>query len=346
MRYLPLMAQSAFSFLYGSFQPEELVEAVRARGGAGACLCDQDGLYGMVRLRRAAQAVKLYTLCGARLSILGGGSLVFYPQDESGHASLCRLITRAQLENPRGKPALHPEWLSQAANLVGLIPGRDMLAQGIFWLAGLRSFFKGPLFMGLSGAEISPAERGQLRIWAEQAGAPALAAPEIVALDEAGHKIHRDLVGIAQAIHHRTLEPLPAGAGVLPGDAWMARYFTPQEIKRTWQIADLCPWQLPLGRRFFALLSPAPGQRRGPGTGLALHAGPGPQAQGGGFGSRGPALKGTEGHLQVRLFGLFPLGERYRGICPRAGHPLHGAGLRGRLHRDLAFVRRGGPGGA
>ena len=260
MRYLPIMVQSAFSFLYGSFHPEELVEAVRKRGGAGVAMCDHNGLYGMVRLRRAAKTARLYALCGARLSILGGGSLVLYPQNESGHASLCRLITRAQLENPRGKPALHPEWLAQAEHLAGMIPGRDLLTQGIFWLATLKAFFRGPLFMGLGGAEISPAERNQLRIWAEQAGTPALAAPEIVALDQAGHKVHRDLTGIAQAIHHWPVEPLPPGAGVLLDDAQMARHFTPAEIKATWRIAELCPWQLPLGRRYLPSYPLPPGK--------------------------------------------------------------------------------------
>ncbi|MCB2189546.1 MAG: DNA polymerase III subunit alpha [Deltaproteobacteria bacterium] len=259
MRYLPLLVHSAFSFLHGSFQPADLVEAVAARGGPGVTLADRAGLYGMVRLARAGRSRGLYTQTGALLTLAGGGELVLYPQNAAGHAALCRLITRAHLEHPRGAPRLEEAWLAEATDLVGLLPGRQILAAGPFWLAGVKGLFPGPLFLGLPGAEVSPPQRDQLRELAAAAGLTAVAAPEVVALDQAGLAAHRSLVQIAQTIHHRGVEPLSAG-GVLPSDEELARLYGPAELAATWRVADLCPFELPLGRRWLPDYPLPPGQ--------------------------------------------------------------------------------------
>src|SRR6478735_6153614 len=68
-RYAELHAHSAFSFLDGASQPEELA-AEAARLGLGALgLTDHDGLYGVVRFAQAAKAVGLPTVFGAELHL-------------------------------------------------------------------------------------------------------------------------------------------------------------------------------------------------------------------------------------------------------------------------------------
>src|SRR5450756_1968444 len=68
-RYAELHAHSAFSFLDGASQPEELaVEAARLSLSALA-LTDHDGLYGVVRFAQAARAVSLPTIFGAELHL-------------------------------------------------------------------------------------------------------------------------------------------------------------------------------------------------------------------------------------------------------------------------------------
>src|SRR6476469_9815777 len=68
-RYAELHAHSAFSFLDGASQPEELA-AEAARLGLGALgLTDHDGLYGVVRFAQAAKAVGLPTVFGAEITI-------------------------------------------------------------------------------------------------------------------------------------------------------------------------------------------------------------------------------------------------------------------------------------
>ena len=250
MRYLPIHVTSAFSFLFGAFQPPALVEAVAGRAGTGVLLCDWAGLYGMVRLAKAGRQHGLYTLCGAQLPLAEGGSLLLFPRSPAGHARLCELITRAHLENPRGRPLACLAWLAQAEDLVGVIPGGQALGRGAAWTAGLRAVFPGPLFMGLPGAEVDPAARDHLRAWARQCNLESLAAPQVVALDLTDWELHQVLVSIAQVIHHRRVTPLPPGAGILPSDGQMAGWFSPVEIRATWRLAELCPFELPLGGRY------------------------------------------------------------------------------------------------
>lgn len=67
--YAELHAHSAFSFLDGANQPEELVaEAVRL-GLSALAITDHDGLYGVVRFAEAARAAKLATVFGAELHL-------------------------------------------------------------------------------------------------------------------------------------------------------------------------------------------------------------------------------------------------------------------------------------
>lgn len=250
MRFLPLHVHSAFSFLYGAFHPSALVTAVGARAGAGACLCDWQGLYGMVRLAKAGQEKRLYTLCGVEMPLDQGGSLILYPKDPAGHACLCRLVTRSHLEHPRGRPSLKLDWLKEAETLLALAPGLAVLDLGVSWLSRLIKSFPGPMFLGLPGPEACEDGRELLRQWARTSGLDCLAAPEVVALEPAGLVLHRELVSIAQAIHHRKVEPLPPGTGILPNDQEMALWFSESEIRSTWRVADLCAFELPLGRRY------------------------------------------------------------------------------------------------
>ena len=250
MRYLPIHVHSAFSFLYGSFSPEDLVKKIAQQKGTGVLLSDFNGLYGLVRLAREGKKNKIYTLCGARVSLESGGSLLLYPRNEKAHGLICRLITKSHMENPRGRARCALTWLNELKDVCAVICGQDALIMGEDRLKKIKSLFSGHLFLGLGAGEISSKNRDFLRKQAFRLGIMALACPEIVALDEKGYKTHRALVKIAQTIHHRNIEPLPENTGILYKDKELTRFFTDQEIKNTWEIADLCPWQLELGRNF------------------------------------------------------------------------------------------------
>ncbi|WP_024288609.1 error-prone DNA polymerase [Cellulomonas sp. KRMCY2] len=111
-RYAELHAHSAFSFLDGASQPEELVhEAVRL-GLSGLALTDHDGLYGVVRFAQAARAAGLPTIFGAELHLPAPGGVLDQPtgtpdprathllvlaRGSQGYRALSRAIAEAHL---------------------------------------------------------------------------------------------------------------------------------------------------------------------------------------------------------------------------------------------------------
>ena len=67
--YAELHAHSAFSFLDGASQPEELAYEAARLGLSALALTDHDGLYGVVRFAQAAREVGLPTIFGAELHL-------------------------------------------------------------------------------------------------------------------------------------------------------------------------------------------------------------------------------------------------------------------------------------
>jgi error-prone DNA polymerase len=67
--YAELHAHSAFSFLDGASQPEEMAAEAGRLGLSALALTDHDGLYGAVRFANAARAVGLPTVFGAELHL-------------------------------------------------------------------------------------------------------------------------------------------------------------------------------------------------------------------------------------------------------------------------------------
>lgn len=68
-RYAELHAHSAFSFLDGASQPEELAAEAHRLGLSALAVTDHDGLYGVVRFSEAARNVGLPTVFGAELHL-------------------------------------------------------------------------------------------------------------------------------------------------------------------------------------------------------------------------------------------------------------------------------------
>ncbi|HSP59658.1 MAG TPA: DNA polymerase III subunit alpha, partial [Ornithinimicrobium sp.] len=67
--YAELHAHSAFSFLDGASQPEELVAEASRLGLSALALTDHDGLYGVVRFAQAARDAGVQTVFGAELHL-------------------------------------------------------------------------------------------------------------------------------------------------------------------------------------------------------------------------------------------------------------------------------------
>ncbi|MCL1898203.1 MAG: error-prone DNA polymerase [Micrococcales bacterium] len=106
-RYAELHAHSAFSFLDGASQPEELANRAAELGIETMALTDHHGLYGVVQFTQAARKVGLATCYGAELLVDDAAHLLILARGPLGYTRLSAAIGRANLAlgQPTGGPA-------------------------------------------------------------------------------------------------------------------------------------------------------------------------------------------------------------------------------------------------
>jgi error-prone DNA polymerase len=107
--YIELHARSAFSFLEGSSNPEELITACVALGMPSIALLDRDGLYGAPRIYLAAKKIGLQAHIGAEVSCVEGWRYPLLVTSPEGYHNLCRLITRMKLRAKKGEGGIAAE---------------------------------------------------------------------------------------------------------------------------------------------------------------------------------------------------------------------------------------------
>ena len=154
--YAELHAHSAFSFLDGASQPEEMAAEAGRLGLSALALTDHDGLYGAVRFAGAARSIGLPTVFGAELSLAVDGPggppvldpptgvpdprashLVVLARGAAGYSRLSHAIGMAHLATgEKGTARYTLETLAEAG-------GGDLLV-----LTGCR---KGPVRAALTG---------------------------------------------------------------------------------------------------------------------------------------------------------------------------------------------------
>ena len=134
MAFAELLARSAFSFLRGASQPEEMVERAKDLGLASMAICDRDGLYGTVRAHARAREIGFRTRVGAEITVSAPGRdrnekarapllVALLVETHEGYGNLCRLLTRAHEGLPKGESAAEADWIAEhSAGLVALVP--------------------------------------------------------------------------------------------------------------------------------------------------------------------------------------------------------------------------------
>jgi error-prone DNA polymerase len=102
--YVELHAHTAFSFLDGASQPDELALAAAELGYTHVAVTDHDNLCGALEFAQAAKAVGLRAITGAEVTVEDElGRLchaTLLARTGAGYANLCRLLTAAYA--PRG----------------------------------------------------------------------------------------------------------------------------------------------------------------------------------------------------------------------------------------------------
>jgi error-prone DNA polymerase len=122
--YVELHCHSAYSFLDGASQPEELAARAAELGYEALALTDHDGIYGSLELAHAAKAFGVRPITGAEVTVEGGAHVTLLVETAEGYANLCRLLTEAHAET---RPKEGAEPLPPALPLPSLLERNDGL---------------------------------------------------------------------------------------------------------------------------------------------------------------------------------------------------------------------------
>ena len=143
-RYVELHAASAFSFLEGASQPEQLIERAAKLEMPAMALLDRNGFYGSARFHHSAQANTVRAHVGAEVAVSGFGARLTPPawlpqqhlyeparlpllcESREGYQNLCQLITQFKMrEKTKGEGAATFDDLQQYASGVVCLTGGD-----------------------------------------------------------------------------------------------------------------------------------------------------------------------------------------------------------------------------
>src|SRR5438067_8076082 len=108
MTYVELHCHSAYSFLDGASQPEELAVRASELGYEALALTDHDGVCGSLEFAHAAKTFGVRPITGAELTLAGGTHVTLLVESAHGYANLCRLITAAHAETRPKETELLP----------------------------------------------------------------------------------------------------------------------------------------------------------------------------------------------------------------------------------------------
>src|SRR5204863_8857300 len=95
MGYVELHCHSAYSFLDGASQPEELAARAAELGYEALALTDHDSVSGSLEFAHAANAFGVRPITGAEVTLAGGAHVTLLVETPAGYGNLCRLLTEA-----------------------------------------------------------------------------------------------------------------------------------------------------------------------------------------------------------------------------------------------------------
>ena len=268
-----LRSRSSYSFGCGADPPAVLLDTARAAGFDALALTDRDGLYGAIPFYQGARERGVRPIVGAEITLRpdpprdprtgarrprgarAEPSIVALAENRDGYASLCRLVTARQLDDP----FCATDALARSAEgLVVLCP----LAERLETLAAAlppRSLYAEVC------ASHGASERRALLLEAARLGLPLAATWDVVAASRDGFMRH----AVLQAVDGRTtLDRLPRDtaaprAGWLAPPETFARPFrdVPGALAGTREIAERCHLDLEFGAYRFPRVALARGER-------------------------------------------------------------------------------------
>ena len=253
--FVHLEVLSAFSFLWGTFTPEDLVETVASMGQKTVALTDYT-LHGALRFYKAAVRIGIQPIIGAKLKIWDGSPVTFLATNFEAYKNLCCLVSATANSGIITKQDLY----HYSKGLVCIAGGRDSrintaLKRGIsdqaeFGLLELKSVLNNPEWLFLAIQNNGDQFLENTINFASSVNIPTVATNEVSFLRREDYILHRTLVDIQIKHHHRKITPLPNDSFFLASGAEMENrigYY--QSIENTQYVALLCKsFSLPIGK--------------------------------------------------------------------------------------------------
>ena len=272
-RFVHLEVQSAFSFLWGTFTPEALVQKVVNLGQRAVALTDF-GLHGAVEFYKAATTAGIQPIIGARVSIWDCSHITLLATDLDAYGNLCRLVSIVLDDSMAPKIQLTRQDLKHwSRGLICLAGGRGSKIRSFVEkgnkeaartsLLELRGALHDPdsLYVVLQNHGIlghaTPAPPQEMTAALEKTidlatsiDLPVVATNGAAFLKPEDYIVHHTLIGIQRSHHHRNIDPLPNNQFFLASTEEMKRRIPyPQALTNTARIAGLCrSFSLPVGR--------------------------------------------------------------------------------------------------
>lgn len=272
--FVHLKTRSHYSFLYGLSSPTELAYAAARSGSPAIALTDYRYLAGAIEFYEACHAAGVQPVLGLEIDVLppaglpalerGADRLLLLATGQRGWSGLCRISSALLGAGPSEHPsALSFDALAQeSAGLLCLAGGRgsylalisrlDHQPAGRAYLGQLGDIFADRLYIGL---QRNTAEEGTQPIFlarlAKRLELGLVATPEVSYLkpDQAG--LQRLVTAIRLNCRLEEVpedEAAPPGAHFLEKPEMEALYAnTPEALTRTFEIAERCHLELPLG---------------------------------------------------------------------------------------------------
>lgn len=271
--FVHLEVQSAFSFLWGTFTPETLVQKVVNLGQKAVALTDF-GLHGTVEFYKAATNAGVQPILGARIAMWDCSHITLLATDHDAYGNLCRLVSIALDDSMSPKTQLTRQDIKRCSKgLICLAGGRGSKIRSFVEkgnreaartsLLELRDALHDPdsLYVvlqnhGIIGHSTSASPKEMTAILEEtidlaaSIDLPVVATNGVAFLKPEDYIVHHTLVGIQRNHHHRNINPLPNNQFFLaPTEEMQRRLPYPEALANTVHIARLCrSFSLPIGR--------------------------------------------------------------------------------------------------
>ncbi len=265
--FVELRCMTAFSFLRGASQPDELVGQAAALGYRRLAITDREGLHGVVRAHRAGKEAGVEILVGTEIpacgdsarprpSEEGDGALVLLATDRASYGRLSLLLSEAKLRVGKGGFQLEPSDLARhAEGLMAIHAGPpDPLL-----LAREKELFGDRLSLAIE-RNLSPYDR--IRIEAAQSasmrfGIPLVATSNVLMHDRARKPVQDILscIRLGVRIDQAGRRLMPNASAYLRSPEEMSMLFRdfPEALARSVEIADQCRFRLSELSHHFAL---------------------------------------------------------------------------------------------